>query len=192
MSRHYYSQAFTLIELLVVIAIIGILASVTLASLNDTRDQARSVSAVQEMRSMYTNVLIYLNDTGQLPPECSAACDNATDPFLNPLGVSGWNGPYNEIWSLSHPWGGSYSLAPYDRYQDGSVEYTILLDDDAPNTSDSNNQGRVPTEMLVKMDQMLDDGDLSTGDFVGDGRDTTGPGGTSVCPPGEGCWAIDI
>jgi prepilin-type N-terminal cleavage/methylation domain-containing protein len=44
------NKGFTLIELLVVISIIGVLAAVTLASLNDARISAQYVVAEANMR----------------------------------------------------------------------------------------------------------------------------------------------
>lgn len=46
------NKAFTLIELLIVIAIIGILASVILVSLSNSRDKAKQKSAYATLRSM--------------------------------------------------------------------------------------------------------------------------------------------
>ena len=187
-ARH----GFTLIELLVVIAIIGILASAVLASLNDAREQANYTKSIQDMRALRNNLALYYNDTRTLPPRCGADCDASTDPFLNALGVSRWNGPYGSVWDKSHPWGGGYSVNSYDAYQDGTVEVFIVMDDDKPATNAANNEGTVSTVALVGIDQILDDGDLSTGNFVGDGRDSMAPGGTSLCPVGEGCWITDF
>lgn len=187
-----HTHGFTLIELLVVIAIIGILASVVLASLNDAREQAKYTKAIQDIKAIQTNLALYFNDTHSVPPDCGAACNSTTDPFINALGVAGWSGPYPSLWDKTHPWGGGYTFSVYDAYQDGSVETIIVLDDDRPNTNSGDNQGIIPTSALIGIDQIFDDGDLSSGNFVGDGRDTMAPGGTSACPPGEGCWITEF
>ncbi|MFT7645097.1 MAG: prepilin-type N-terminal cleavage/methylation domain-containing protein [Candidatus Paceibacteria bacterium] len=51
---------FTLIELLVVIAIIGILASVVLAALDDSRTSAREAAVIQQLHSL--GLLMELNN----------------------------------------------------------------------------------------------------------------------------------
>ena len=186
------SNGFTLIELMVVIAIIGVLASVSIASLSEAREKANVAKTIQDMRGIQTNISIYTNHTNSFPPRCDAVCNSGTDPFLNSLGARGWNGPYQSVWDRAHPWGGSYSISQYDTYQDGSIEMIIVLDDDRPGTNYSDNQGAVPLTALLAIDKIFDDGDLATGRFVGDSRDTLGPGATAVCPVGEGCWIIDF
>lgn len=187
-----YSKGFTLIELLVVIAIIGVLASVTLASLSSTREKANIAKAAQDLRGISNNLALYLSHTGTYPAECTAECNSTDDPFINSLGVKGWKGPYTAIWDRTHPWGGGYGMRAYDTYRDGSIEIIIYLDDDRPNTSSTDDQGQIPIEALIAIDEILDDGDLSTGKFVGDERDSMGSGGAALSAPGEGIWTLSI
>ena len=42
-----------------------------------------------------------------------------------------------------------------------------MLDDDRPSTNGSDNQGIVPTSALLRIDQLLDDGNLATGEVRG-------------------------
>lgn len=180
-----YTAGFTLIELLVVISIIGVLASVSLVSFDKTREGAKVTNAINDLRGIKTRTAIYLNHTNAYPSNCYASCGPSNDPFLNSFGVSGWRGPYEPMWDLVHPWGGGYGLITYDAYQNGTIEVLIYMDDDEPFTSFSNNQGRIPLETLLKLDEILDDGDLATGDFVGDGRDSLGSGGGALSVEGE-------
>jgi hypothetical protein len=63
------NPAFMLIELLVVIAIISILASLLLPSLARTKDKAKMVRCLNNLKQMGTGSLIYANDfADHFPP----------------------------------------------------------------------------------------------------------------------------
>ncbi len=103
----FRSGGFTLIELLVVIAIIGILASVVLASLDDTRDSAKESRAQSEMRNIHTAVEMLYNATGLYPHNKTHYCPPvngannevdlnasvALDPYFK-TAVDPWGTPY--------------------------------------------------------------------------------------------------
>jgi prepilin-type N-terminal cleavage/methylation domain-containing protein len=59
-------KGFTLIELLVVIAIIGLLASVVLVALNDTRIKARNARRLADIKQVVTAFNLAL-DSGPIP-----------------------------------------------------------------------------------------------------------------------------
>ena len=163
-------KGFTLIELLVVVAIIGLLSSVVLAFLNSAREKAKVASTVAQARELIKATAFYYNDTGRYPPNCGLDCTALTDPFLNSLGISGWQGPYFQgIWNFNHSWGGQFTLEEYDADSNGELDIIILLDDDLPGTSGNNNQGAIPLNAMIKIDQVLDDGNLSTGTVRGNG-----------------------
>ncbi len=71
------SQGFTLIELLVVIAIIGILASITIASLNVARQKSRDARRIADIKQLQNALELYYDS--QTTPEYPAAttvCDD--------------------------------------------------------------------------------------------------------------------
>jgi prepilin-type N-terminal cleavage/methylation domain-containing protein len=61
------NKGFTLIELLVVIAIIGLLASVVLVSLNNSRAKSRDARRLADVRQAVTALNLYYNDFNGFP-----------------------------------------------------------------------------------------------------------------------------
>ena len=74
------SKGFTLIELLVVIAIMGVLSTIVLASLNNSRSRARDSQRLSDMYQMQLALDMYYNEHGQYPNS-------------DGLGSGGWDVP---------------------------------------------------------------------------------------------------
>lgn len=68
-------KGFTLVELLVVISIIGILATITMASLNAARAKSRDVRRKQDIESIQTALEMYYDAYGGYPSSACPAVD---------------------------------------------------------------------------------------------------------------------
>ncbi len=60
-------EGFTIIELLVVFAIIGLLATLTIASINTARVKSRDARRISDMRTMVNALEMYFNDNESYP-----------------------------------------------------------------------------------------------------------------------------
>ncbi len=70
-------SGFTLIELLVVISIVGLLASITLTSLNGARKKARDAKRMGDLRQMNTAMQLYIQDVGHAPYVGALNCNTS-------------------------------------------------------------------------------------------------------------------
>ncbi|MDO8482859.1 MAG: type II secretion system protein [bacterium] len=68
-------RAFTLIELLVVIAIIGILSSIILTNLNGSRQKARDVKRVSDVKQLQLALALYYDSNNGKYPRTLASGD---------------------------------------------------------------------------------------------------------------------
>lgn len=63
MMMSHNRKAFTLVELLVVIGIIGLLISILLPALNRAREQANAIKCASNMRQLYMDTMMYVQDS---------------------------------------------------------------------------------------------------------------------------------
>ncbi|HLV81384.1 MAG TPA: type II secretion system protein [Chthonomonadaceae bacterium] len=87
-------RAFTLIELLVVLAVISILAAILLPVFAQTREAARRISCISNLRQVSLGILMYVQDYDEtfpcdsingvaLDPRFLAHTDAATTPYFS-------------------------------------------------------------------------------------------------------------
>jgi prepilin-type N-terminal cleavage/methylation domain-containing protein len=60
-------RGFTLVEVLVVVSLLGLLSSITLASVQDARKKADSVKRVAELREIQNALMLFYGDHGRMP-----------------------------------------------------------------------------------------------------------------------------
>ncbi|MBU1112675.1 MAG: pilin [Candidatus Omnitrophica bacterium] len=163
-------KSFTLIELIVVIAIIAILAAIIAPNAFKAIEKAKIARVLSTLKAIKTAVGSYYADTGKWPPRYDLLNPGfTTNPFLIDPGISGWDGPYVENWN-NHPWGGYYAWYPDYQFElDGISDDALLIaDDDQPGTSTTANDAQIPRTAMIRIDEILDDGNLSTGNVRGD------------------------
>lgn len=84
-SRIRRLRAFTLVELLLVITIIAILVSITIPALGSSRETARRVKCLANLKQLGTGIQAYMNDSNDLLPRVRPFHDpsgNQNDPSL--------------------------------------------------------------------------------------------------------------
>ncbi|MCB9867921.1 MAG: prepilin-type N-terminal cleavage/methylation domain-containing protein [Phycisphaerales bacterium] len=84
MKAHQRS-GFTLVELLVVVSIIALLISILLPSLRSARDQSKCVLCRNNLRSIWTGILMYSYEYNDRVPYTESVNMNGTEPDADPF-----------------------------------------------------------------------------------------------------------
>lgn len=169
-------QGFTLIELLVVIAIIALLSSVVAASLVTAREKAKVGRTIAQVRELSTALRMYNNDVGDYPDQpCIWDCTAGRDPLITNVGnKAGWAGPYiSKSGSFSSALSGWNAYIGYDvtTYDDNGQTHKIpmVVIGNGPRVSEGQDAvaGKpISWASLKKLDQIIDDGNISSGRAV--------------------------
>ncbi len=138
-------RGFSLVEILITISIIGILSSIVLTNLTDSRERAKIAKAQLELRGIRNAVLLLSSDTQLWPGGlaldlvgCGASNNEIGDLSTDEAGIVGndgtfdpnWNGPYMESIPVD-PWGRNYFFDT--DYQIEDTSWTAVLGSLGPN-----------------------------------------------------------
>ena len=96
-------RGFTLVELLLVLVILALIAGLVLPGIIGKAESAKAKAASSQISRISMSVETFYMDTGNAP--------SSLDELVNePVGVSGWNGPYIKNTLLKDPWGQEYKF----------------------------------------------------------------------------------
>ncbi len=156
----YGSKGFTLMELMIVIAIIGILAAIAIPNYMRYRKKAAISEIAANLKNFKTGFIAFAVENEWYPDDCHT--DNG--PYGLPDQLDGV--PITDMedyimvdeWSTPTYLGGRYNWEGPDTYwptyPDGNGYFGISIDGATASQKD-----------LRFLDGLLDDGDLSTGEF---------------------------
>jgi prepilin-type N-terminal cleavage/methylation domain-containing protein len=90
------TEGFTLIELLVVISIVGLLASIILVAVNQSRSQARDAARVEDLEQLQKAIEEY-NLDNSFYPQCNVSSNNTSDCATAPSWIWVLTGNPNQM-----------------------------------------------------------------------------------------------
>jgi len=125
---------------MVVVVIIGVLASFAVPNYLNFQRNARVGRTASEMRSLSQAFVAYYAGNGQYPTDSHLTLPPGMSEYINPA-----------IWANGTPIGGNYNWEGPDNYPYAGLSIF-------PSTA-------APVNELKMLDFMLDDGDLSQGNF---------------------------
>ena len=176
-QRRAYRQAggFTLIEMMVVIAILGVLTAVLLPNVTKVIEKSRLARTAAELQSIAAAMEAYLADVGSYPPAVGEGSIGggwgadrglASRSSVTSAHLASWNGPYLKEWPIKTAWGGIVGCSAEGAYYLHPPIGWIDRDGIAGNDVWIHMNPycvRYPTAAAMQLDQLMDDGNPSTG-----------------------------
>jgi prepilin-type N-terminal cleavage/methylation domain-containing protein len=139
-ARH--RRAFSLVELVIVIVILGVIGTIAIPRMTDASRDARTRSFVRTLKTFTEASLVFNGATGGWPA--------AADPGAAPPELKGWVD--TDAWAKFTPLGGKWDS------QTNTVGVGFAIGVDFGATPDARTLAG-----LLRVDEMIDDGSLSTG-----------------------------
>ena len=129
--------AFTLVEIMVVVVIIGLLAAIAIPAFNRVKERSLASRMINDLRQIEAAFQRYALENGGLPPPGA--------PGVEPAGMTGYLPiSYTQITAV----GGNFSWS-------GSPNNRIYLI----------NTPAAAQSIMQRVDDIIDDGNLATGNF---------------------------
>lgn len=149
---------FTMVELMIVVGIIAVIAGIAVPMWMRARENAQRAKLINELRTTSEAFNVYVAEHNQLPP--TAAFQVVPDGMAQYM-------PKNSGWT-DQPAGGGYMC--WLNYGTNFRGYTAFIG--------VYGSGLSPAS-IQQMDEIVDDGDLSTGGLIYMGGDPSGNGSDS-------------
>jgi prepilin-type N-terminal cleavage/methylation domain-containing protein len=142
-------RGFTLVEIMVVVVIISLLAMMSIPSFQRIQRRSRSAAIASDFRTFATVFNAYAQEHGTWPAD--------TDPGETPAGLEGLLNSTG--WARVTPMGGRYNWEQDQLHAGVRYKAAVAISgtSDAPLVVDAN--------QLRDIDVVIDDGNLSTGNF---------------------------
>lgn len=148
-ARRGATAAFSLVEIMMVVAIISVLASLAVPSAKRYQLNSRATVIASDLRTFAGIFEAYAQENGSFPAE--SAPGEVPTGMADRLGVTDWQ--------RVTPLGGHYNWE--NNQQHGGVRYRAAI----CISETSSSPIEVNADMLLAIDRIIDDGDLTTGSF---------------------------
>lgn len=145
------NSAFSLIELMVAMTILSMLFLIAVPTYQRLQRKAKAAAIVTDLRVFATALQTHAHESGSWPPEAAAG--------VTPVGMT-TDEFKSDDWTHPTPIGGQFDWE-YD-VMNGGVKYRAAITIVPTSVADYVRDD----ELLLQIDQAIDDGDLTKGNFM--------------------------